>query len=100
MCIQFRTRRLGGKYIIFNCIHLADKRRLIANIFRREPKPEDVEDLLCSLAVADMPYDPTQVKCLLDEAQRYQAKFIDMVSTTQKTKEDGERECQAMLGWD
>jgi len=84
-----------AEHTLFVCPRWLDKRSRMVKLLRRNPKPEDVQEILCGPRLQDLPTDPTSRSRLLEQAKVNRREMINMFETIIQTKEDDEREEEA-----
>lgn len=83
-----------AEHTLFVCPRWVDNRTRMAEILRRTPAPEDVEEILCGPPIDALPEDTSSRARLLDQAHINRLALIEMFDSILATKEEDEREEQ------
>jgi len=83
------------EHTLFVCPRWLDNRSRMTEILRRNPTPEDVQEILCGPRLQDLPTDTISRSRLLEQAMVNRRELINMMETIISIKEEDEREDQA-----
>lgn len=83
------------EHTLFVCPRWLDNRSRMVELLRRNPKPEDVQEILCGPRIQDLPSETIFRSRLIKQAEVNRRELISMIESIISTKEDDEREDQA-----
>lgn len=93
-CTHCNAATDTAEHTLFECSHWEEERRRLTQMLRRQPGPDDVQDLLCGPILEQLPADRESRHRILQAAKKITEAFIEMVENIMSTKQRLERERQ------
>jgi len=90
-CVYCEASEDTAEHTIFNCTHWSSYKEEISGVLSREPRPEDVENLLCSPMTEQLLEDRSCISRTIREARARQFAFVQMAEEIMRQKEEDER---------
>lgn len=95
-CSHCSAEADDAEHTIFVCPFWDEARHELSQLFRRNPRPEDVADIMCRPANEVLPTDPIQRRRCQEAASRIDLTFSQMVECIMGRKEELERNGQGI----
>lgn len=90
-CVHCTAEIDDAEHTIFLCPFWTEARCQLTQFLRRQPRPEDVTDMMCRPKSEDLPADPTRRRNVQEAAKRMYMSFNEMVEKIMSRKEELER---------